>query len=405
MTNEGCVTLAACGDILLHGRYDDIARRGEASGVLAGLTPLLVGADLVVGNMETVLAEDGAPRDDKLCLKGDPRYAAVLARAGFNILTLANNHCLDYGPEALAETRAHLERAGISVLGAGSDREEATCPLVLERNGLRIGFIAACHASTKPAPPATADRAGIAPLEAEALIAAVADLKRTVDHVIVLPHWGLEYAHHPTPEQVELARRAVEAGASAVLGHHSHAIQGIETHAGGVIAYSLANLTDAPVDWQGPKKHYEADLTDVDRESILVRLRLTREGVELIDTPPLWLDEEGRPTPAEGERAAKIARELAEYSRVLRDGDLDAFWSDTVVRSRVSGPLAAWWRSGSLWDKIKGFRPGQLVTLYLLVVTYLKIKLSRSESKWLLFNSRNDTRPMPSARHDEGERP
>jgi poly-gamma-glutamate synthesis protein (capsule biosynthesis protein) len=404
MTNEGSVYLVACGDILLHGRYDDIARRGEAGGVLAGLAPLLAGADLVVGNMETVLAENGTPRDDKLCLKGDPRYAAAIAGAGFDALTLANNHCMDYGPEALAETRANLERAGIGVLGAGSDREEATRPLVLERNGLRIGLIAACHASTKPAPPATTERAGIAPLEAEALIAAVAELKARVDHVIVLPHWGLEYAHHPTPEQVELARRAIEAGASAVLGHHSHAIQGIETHAGGVIAYSLANLTDAPVDWQGPKKRYEAGLTDVDREAILVRLRLTRVGVELIDTPALWLDEDGRPTPADGERAAKIARDLAEYSRVLRDGDLEAFWADTVVRSRVSAPLATWWRSGSLWDKIKGFRPGQLMTLYLLVATYLKIKLSRSESKWLLFNARNDTRPMPSARSDEGER-
>jgi poly-gamma-glutamate synthesis protein (capsule biosynthesis protein) len=394
---NGPLVLAACGDLLLHGRYDRIAQRGGAGRVFDGLRPLLSGSDLVVGNMETVLASTGTPRDDKLCLRGDPRYARSLADAGFRVLTLANNHCLDYGPDALRETRRHLEAAGVAVLGAGSDIEEATRPVVLEAKGIRLGFLAACHASTKPAPAATPARAGIAPLQAERLLDAIDSLAPRVDHVILLLHWGLEYASYPTPEQVELARSAIDRGASAVLGHHSHSLQGIETHAGGVIAYSLANLTDADVDWQGPIKHYSAGLTEADRESVLLRLRIDRDRVEILDRVPLWLDDDGCPAPAEGERAGKIERQLDEYSRKLADPDLAAFWEDSVIQSRVSGPLRSWWRTGSLWDKIKGFRPGQVVTLFLLIRTYLQVRFSRSESKWLLFNSRNDTRPMPAA--------
>lgn len=401
MTEPVSITLAACGDILLHGRYQDVAAHGRAHDLFADLTPLFAEADLVVGNMETVLARGGQPRDDKLCLRTHPDYAGALATSGVTLLSLANNHCLDYGPEALAETRSHLETAGIRVLGAGSNIAEATRPVVLERKGLRIGFIAACHESTKPAPAATADSPGIAPLSEDALFAAIDDLKPKMDHLFLLLHWGLEYAHYPTPEQASLARRAIDRGASVILGHHSHALQGIEAYDGGVIAYSLANLTDADVDWQGPGKRYQAELTEVDRESVLLRLRLTRDSVEALPSVPLWLGDDGRPAPAAGERAEKIERQLTEYSRRLSDSDLDAFWQDEVIRGRVSGPLQDWWSAGSPWDKIKGFRPGQLVTLYLLARTYMKVRFSHSESKWLLFNSRNDTRPMPSSEREK----
>lgn len=397
MTMRGPLILAACGDVLLHGRYDRIAESGDPDHVFHRIRPLLAESDLVVGNLETILAHGGTPREDKLCLRGDPRYAQSLARAGFQVLTLANNHCLDYGPEALTESRQHLEAAGIAVLGAGSALEEAARPIVREVKGVKIGFLAACHESTKPAPAATPSRPGIAPLKPESLLAAVEALATQVDHVILLLHWGLEYANYPTPEQVEVAHAAIDRGASAVLGHHSHSLQGMEMYAGGVVAYSLANFTDAEVDWRGPARHYRAELTEADRESVLLRLRIDGERIEILDRIPLWLDDEGCPSPAEGKRASEIDARLEAYSDRLADADLKTFWEESVIESRVSGPIKSWWHSGSLWDKIKGFRPGQLVTLYLLARTYIKVKLSRSESKWILFSSRNDTRPMPAA--------
>ncbi len=392
------IRLGACGDIMLHGRYDAIASQAGATTVFDAFARLTAESDLVVANLETVLASGGTPQADKLCLRGDPAYAAALRRAGIGVVSLANNHCLDFGAEGLAETRRHLTAAGVQYIGAGPDRDEAWRPLTLTYHGVHLGLIAACHASTKPSPAATATTAGIAELTPNALFDAVDALRPAVDQVVLLLHWGLEYAHYPTPQQVELAHAAVDRGVGLILGHHSHALQGIERYKGAVIAYSLANLTDASVDWRGPTRHYQADLTEVDRESILLRVSIGRDGVEPISTEPLWLDDDGHPLPAPTDRARQIAAKLSEYSSRLEAGELDAYWGKEVVDRRVTAPFISWWRSGSIWDKIRGFRPGQIVTLYLLIQTYLRIKLSRSESKWLLFSSRNDTRPMPAAK-------
>jgi poly-gamma-glutamate capsule biosynthesis protein CapA/YwtB (metallophosphatase superfamily) len=397
------LTLYAFGDVMLHGRYQTYADDGAAARVFAPFAELLRGSDLAVGNLETPLTKGGVPRDDKLCLRGDPGYAAHLADAGVSILNLANNHCLDFGAEALAETRALLERAGIRCTGAGSDLTQATEPVVVERNGIRLGLLAACDPLTKPAPAATATTPGIAPLDAEQVLAAVDALRPRVDHVVLMLHWGLEYSPLPTPEQVAFADAALARGVSVILGHHSHCIQGVDQRDGAVIAYSLANLTDDGVDLKTPVRHYLAPLTDVDRESFLLRLNFYRDRVEPLHPVPLWLDDEGRPTEATGERAEKILRTLADRTERLRSTeDLTAHWENSIIERRVAGPILAWWEDGGLWDKVRRFRPGQILSAWLLLTTYLKVRFSRSDSRWLLFSERNNTRPMPYADRSGG---
>jgi poly-gamma-glutamate synthesis protein (capsule biosynthesis protein) len=391
--------LFAFGDVMLHGRYQAHADAGTAAALLEPLGELLADADLAVGNLETPLTAAGEPHPDKLCLRGDPTYARHLAAAGVSVLNLANNHCMDFGAGALAETRELLRQAGIAFTGAGANLAEATTPIIIERRGIRIGLLAACDPLTKPAPAASATAAGVAPLDAEPLLAAVDALRPRVDHVVLMLHWGLEYSPLPTPEQVRFADAARAHGVSVILGHHSHCIQGLEQRDGTVVAYSLANLTDDGVDRKTPERHYLAPLTDVDRESLLLRLALHKDHVELLEPVPLWLDDSGRPTRADGKRADKIRATLAECTqRLSTTGDLDAYWADSVIERRVAGPLVSWWQDGSLWDKIRRFRPGQIVSAWLLLTTYLKIRFSRSEARWLLYNERNDTRPMPAVR-------
>jgi poly-gamma-glutamate synthesis protein (capsule biosynthesis protein) len=331
-------------------------------------------------------------------------YARHLAEAGVTVLSLANNHCMDFGAAALAETRDLLRRAGIACTGAGADLTEATTPLVIERRGIRIGLLAACDPLTKPAPAATADTAGIAPLDPEQLLAAVDALRPQVDHVILMLHWGLEYSPLPTPAQVRFADAARAHGVSAILGHHSHCIQGVDVRNGTIVAYSLANLTDDGVDLKTPQRHYLAPLTEVDRESFLLRLALYKDHVQLLEPVPLWLDDSGHPTPATGDRAAKIRTTLAACTgRLSSTADLEAYWANSVIERRVAGPLLSWWQDGSLLDKVRRFRPGQIVSAWLLLTTYIKVRFSRSEERWLLYNERNDVRPMPTARHRHGE--
>ena len=148
MSTPDSLLLAACGDIMLHNRYQALADAGNAAQVFAPLRDGLQDSDLLVGNLETPLTRHGAPRDDKLCLRGDPAYASVLAETGFSVLSLANNHRLDFGARALAETRLHLQAAGIAAIGAGADLSEAATPAIIERRGIRIGLIAACDAAT-----------------------------------------------------------------------------------------------------------------------------------------------------------------------------------------------------------------------------------------------------------------
>lgn len=403
MTEPPQITLAAVGDIQLHGRYGEAADRGEAAALFAPLRELLRGVDLGVGNMETVLADDGTPRSDKLCLLGSPAYASILRDVGLNVMSVANNHFLDYGADGVARTLAHLADVAIHTVGGGENLQAAQHPLVVEEKGVRLGFLAACHQSTGVTEFASEATPGVAPLRAEHLLVAIAALKRQVDHVIVLLHWGLEYSHVPTPEQVALAHAAIDAGAGAILGHHSHALQGIEHYRDGIIVYSLGNLTDAPVDWQGPTRRYQCDVTDVDRESVLLKLLVSKDRIQLVEVVPLWLDDEGRPTAAIGERAEKIRKSLADYSALLAEGDLERYWQETVISRRVAEPLASWWRDGSLWDKVRNFRPGQLVSAWLLLKTWMALRFSRSETRWQLFNPRNDKRPMPSARRSIGD--
>jgi poly-gamma-glutamate synthesis protein (capsule biosynthesis protein) len=397
----GLVRLGAVGDVMLHGRYDKRARAGEAEGVFAPLAAAAAELDVLVGNLETVLAAGGAPRADKLCLRGDPAYARALAAAGFRVLSLANNHTFDYGWPAFAEMRGHLRAAGLRYAGAGADLAEARAPALVEAGGARFAFLAYCDASTGATQFAGEGTPGVAPLDRELVLADLARWREAVDHVVLLLHWGLEYVAHPTPEQVRLAEELLAAGARAVLGHHSHMLQGVQARDGRLVAYSLANLTDAAVDWQGPTRHFQAPLTDVDRESVLLRLAFTPGAVALERTVPLWLDDAGQPVPAEGERRARIQSALAERSDGLDPDALERRWQSQVVERRVLGPLQAWWEDGSLLDKLRRFNLGQIHSAYLLARTYLQVKLSRSAGRWSLVNPRNDRRPMPVGRRKE----
>jgi poly-gamma-glutamate synthesis protein (capsule biosynthesis protein) len=389
--------LYAVGDIMLFGRYDDIAIESDPLVVFEQLQPLLGEADVVVGNLECVLSVAGEPRRDKLCLKANPSYAKALRHAGFNLLTLANNHAFDFGPEGYRDTRVHLEDAGIEIVGAGDDLNEAREPVRIDYHGIRLAVFGYCHESTNAVGFVSTDGPGVAPLVREHVLEDIDKWRSAVDHIVLVLHWGLEYSPYPTPEQATFAKEAIDAGASLVLGHHSHMLQGIQRYKHGVIAYSLANLTDSDVDWEGRRRRYVSEVQEVDRESILFRVELTKSEIRELDHLPLWLDDDGRPVPAEGDRASKIRSIVEERSTNLEDRDLEQYWQDTLVQKRVWGPLSYWWRSDSLLDKMRRFNLGQIKTLGLLLLTMLKIKISRRESKWMLFNPRNDTQPMPYA--------
>jgi len=238
---ERTVTLVAVGDMQLARGTQQMIKREGVDYPFSGTAQTIRGADLAVGNLECALSRDAKALVKRYSFKADPASADGLARAGFDVLALANNHTLDCGRAGLLETMAALDKRGLRWVGAGKDGKAAEEPLMLKRNGLRIAFLA----RTAILPDGVVhrmDRPGAALLDAARTAEAVKSVSKRADVVVVLLHWGLESTYQPRETQRRIARLLVDAGADLIIGHHSHTPQAVERYHGAVIAYSLGNF-------------------------------------------------------------------------------------------------------------------------------------------------------------------
>ncbi len=267
------VHLMAVGDLMLAGGVGErITTEGPAI-PFAGVASTLSSADLLVANLECTLSESGEPQHKAYTFRAPPAVADALALAGVDVVSLANNHSLDYGFEALAGTEQLLSQRAIAFAGAGSNEAAARAPAIVERNGLRVAFLAyvdvlvetRTHFDTRSWI-ATADTPGVAWAEVDHIAADVAAARAQADVVVVLLHFGLEGRTPITPAQRAVAHAAIDAGAALVLGAHPHVLQGVERYNGGLIAYSLGNFV-----FEG--------FTFPENYSAIFTATLTRDGV------------------------------------------------------------------------------------------------------------------------------
>jgi poly-gamma-glutamate synthesis protein (capsule biosynthesis protein) len=273
---------------------------------------LLDDADLTIGNMEGTFTDGGVQADKFYTFRTPTQHAAGLAQAGFDIVSLGNNHAMDYGAEGLQDTLLALDEAGLRHSGAGLDAEAARGPAVLETNGLRIAFLSYNAAALSEAYPAGPATPGVAVAEVASIQQDVAAARADADIVVVSLHSGTEYTGQPTTEQVTLSRAAIDAGAAVVLGHHPHVLQGWEQYGDGYIFYSLGNFV------------FDLDFDDLQTlgaapfQSMVVRLELTARGVESVEIRPVFIDPaENRPLPATGERLQEIEARLEQLNAAL----------------------------------------------------------------------------------------
>jgi capsule synthesis protein PGA_cap len=261
--------LTAVGDLSFEGPQAD---RPDFHS-LAAVSPLFRQASLAIGNLECVLTREGTAVPGKCTLRGSPAWAAVLKEAGIGLVSLANNHAMDYGTAGLASTRRALREAGIHAVGAGANRREACAPLFLEIGGRRVAFLARTSVIVSSPSYAGEEQPGVAwfdPCETEAAIAACG---ARADLVVLLAHWGVEEYAYPAPSQRAAAARCIDAGADLILGHHPHVLQGIERRGAGLIVHSLGNFVFDEFDWtchtpDGPVTE-RAILSPANREGIV----------------------------------------------------------------------------------------------------------------------------------------
>ena len=235
-------TLLAGGDVLL-----DLT---EPEGIdpFANVEPNLASADIAIVNLEMAITERGEPYDKEFVFRAPGSAALTLAGAGIDVVSLANNHVLDFGPVGLADTLSVLDEVNILRPGAGSNNAEAYAPRVLTLdNGIRVAFVSAT-AVVPGGFAASADRPGVADAKwaIPRVLAAVRAAAAGNDVVVVSVHWGIERETCPSEDQRALASDLIEAGANLILGHHPHVLQPIETFDRTVIAYSLGNFAWHP---------------------------------------------------------------------------------------------------------------------------------------------------------------
>jgi poly-gamma-glutamate synthesis protein (capsule biosynthesis protein) len=232
--------LALAGDTML-GR--GVAARLETVPPEALVAPEVVAAaaeaDLFVLNLECCISDRGAPVPGRVFhFRAPPRATQVLTHLGVDCVALANNHALDFETDALLDTLAHLDTAGIRVVGAGRDLEQARAPAILEHDGFRLAVVAC---SDHPAEYAAArGRPGIAYAD---LPAGLPDWLRTLpaaDAVLVTPHWGPNMTAEPVPHVRRSAESLLAAGATLIAGHSAHVFHGV----GPRVLYDLGDFLD-----------------------------------------------------------------------------------------------------------------------------------------------------------------
>jgi len=240
------VTLMAVGDIMLGRTIGTLIEEEGPPAPFSFTYETLSTADITLGNLECPISSRGSALDKTYAFRAPILAGEALAFGGFDLVSLANNHILDYGKPALEDTLEVLADNHIQPVGAGMDETRAYAPVVMEINGLKLAFLAFLDVPTTDYDyrqwEAGPNKPGIAWAHEQKVRQAVSTAKKDADVVIVLVHNGYEIVQTVSDSQQAFAHLAIDSGASLVIGSHPHVLQRIETYQDGLIVYSMGNF-------------------------------------------------------------------------------------------------------------------------------------------------------------------
>lgn len=328
MTTESIV-LFGCGDVApVHepmAPYSTLAR------------PVLATGDIRFGQCERLYSDRGTrSAHGSTTSRLKPHMISVFGDCGFNVVSLACNHVMDWGEDALLDTIELLRKQGIQVIGAGRNLQEARQPAIIEKSGVRVAILAYCSVLMEGYA-AEPNKAGAAPLrvhtsyapyeyqagvpprivtvpyeeDLQGMVEDIAKAKKAANAVVVSMHWGVHYIPRLIAEYQPIAAKAAfKAGADLILGHHPHVPKAIEVNDGKVCFYSLGNFVMSDFSASKPGfaekfKRYGV-IPDVEefprcpmgkdsKHSLIAKAVLTREGVEKVAFLPVQIDKQLRP--------------------------------------------------------------------------------------------------------------
>ena len=261
------VTLAFGGDIMLdRGVKNSVNKNfnGDYSALFEKLE-ILKKSDIVFANLEGPVSDTGKDRGNLYSFRMNPSVAPALKGAGFSVLSVANNHVGDWGREAYIDTLAHLRENEILYTGGGTDMQEAEQPTVIEKYGIKIGYLGFSDVGPEWMK-ASEDKAGLLLANNPRFDEIIGKASKLVDYLVVSFHFGEEYQTKYNARQEYLAHRAIDAGAKIIIGTHPHVVEDTEVYKNGFIAYSLGNFI------------FDQGFSENTMQGMLLEIKLWRDG-------------------------------------------------------------------------------------------------------------------------------
>jgi len=330
------IKLKAVGDIMLDRLVDQNLRNKKKLYPFEHITKHLK-ADIVFGNLECPLSNRGTPETNsnpEYRFRAKPEMATRLKTAGFNIVSLANNHIFNHSTEAFLDTIKILKKNKILYVGAGLNEEQARKPVIIEKNNLKIGFLAYTYSySNNPSLPSCA------PLEIKKIKKDIQKLRPSINVLVISLHDGIEFLDYPASKMRKIARKSIDYGADIVLGHHPHTLQGIEYYKNSLIVYSLGDFVFDNVDENIRKAAYKRTAISVIKnkalplndlrtlESVILECKLSKKGLQEYQLVPIKIGDDFQPRIADRKGAKKILSRLKKISQPLQN-DYHPVWKE-----------------------------------------------------------------------------
>lgn len=303
------ISFAGVGDVMLGSWVIPIIETTGVSYPFDSTAKHLQSADICIANLEAPFTDDGEVFDKQYNFKVPPEFAPGLREAGISVVTLGNNHIMDFGEKGLVTTMATLDALGILHCGAGKNFEEAHAPSLLKAGEKTIAFFG--YSMTFPVEfYARGDTAGTAYPEPKIMQKNLEFWEPKTDFTIVSFHWSAEKLETPKTYQTEYAHLAIDSGADLVLGHHPHVLQGMEIYENRLIAYSLGNFAFG-------------SYSNHARDSIILKIHLDDEGMIYAKCIPINVDNhevQFQPRILVGAQKENVITKLQQLSRPLNRG-------------------------------------------------------------------------------------
>jgi poly-gamma-glutamate synthesis protein (capsule biosynthesis protein) len=274
---QSSVTFVFGGDIMLdRGVRNSVAKNLNNDYSLLfknseDISNILKNSDISFANLEGTASDKGTNKNNLYSFRMNPAVIPVLKEAGLDVLSLANNHVADWGREAFIDTMSHLKENGIFYTGGGLNKQEAKTPVIIEKNGIKIGFLGFSdkgpdYMRAKNATKNMPGQAGVIIARDSDFDETIKNAAKQVDYLVVSFHFGEEYQDTHNKRQEYLAHKAVDAGAKIIIGHHPHVIEDTEIYKNSYIAYSLGNFI------------FDQSWSEPTMKGLLLQIKLNKDG-------------------------------------------------------------------------------------------------------------------------------